>query len=587
MKSGRKWVVAAIVMFAAQSGVARADCQFGLLAELPVTMHGMNASVPVSADGHKTDLWLDTGAFFNVMSRAKAAEYALPLRDFPPGFYISGVGGTAQAQLATVKNLDLAGIPFPRMDFVVGGSDVGNGMLGANLFVPFDSEFDIAHGTIKLFRAKQCAKTKLSYWAGDRFVGIAKLVQGEDKLDSQIYAEAMINGTKIKVMFDTGAENSVLSRKAAQRVGIDMTRPDLVQTGMAYGIGRKGRKSWTVRLSSFSIGGETVQNTPIDVIDEDFDKFDMLVGMDFFLAHHILVSRSQNLIYFTYNGGRVFMPSNDLGTAGKAVIEQNMGGQAKVVEPTNAAGFARRGSARLARDDHAGAIADLTRAIELAPADGDFLRLRARAYAEGGQEELARKDRDAAMRLLPDEPKLLMAKAFETMDSDPDAARAMTDRAAGLIPKGALDAISLVVLYGRMGQAERAVVLLDDMIALHREDSALGKLLNARCYGRGLANVMLDRAMKDCETAIRRDGALTGYVDSRALIRLRQKDYKGAIADYDTVLAAGSSASASYLRGVAKLAMGQKDAGNADIAVARLADAKTVDRLVAYGLVAP
>lgn len=550
-------------------------------------MHGMNASVPVSVDGHKTDLWLDTGAFFNFMSRAKAAEYALPLRDFPTGFYISGVGGTAQAQFATVKNLDLAGIPFPRMDFVVGGSDAGNGMLGANLFAPFDSEFDMAHGSVKLFRAKQCTKTKLSYWAGDRFVGLAKLVQGEDKLDSQIYAEATINGTRIKVMFDTGAENSVLSRKAAQRVGIDMTRPDLVQTGMAYGIGRKGRKSWAVRMSSFSIGGETIQNSPIDVIDEDFDNFDMLVGMDFFLAHHILVSRSQSLIYLTYNGGRVFMPSNDLGTAGKGVIEQNMGGQTKAADPTDAAGFARRGSARLARKDHDGAIADLTKAIEMTPDNGDYLRLRARAYGENGQSERARKDRDAAIRLLPNDPKLLLVKAVETVDSDSDAALAMADQAATLIPKGALNGLPLASLYERLGRADRSISLLDDMIALHRQDSALGNLQNARCYDQGLANVMLEQAMKDCEAAIRHDGALADYVDSRALIRLRQKDYKGAITDYDTVLAAGPSATASYLRGVAKLALGQSESGNADIATARKADTKAVERLVAYGLVAP
>jgi hypothetical protein len=34
--------------------------------------------------------------------------------------------------------------------------------------------------------------------------------------------------------------------------------------------------------------------------------FDMLLGADFFLSHHILISNSQHKLYFTYNGGPVF-----------------------------------------------------------------------------------------------------------------------------------------------------------------------------------------------------------------------------------------------------------------------------------------
>ena len=39
----------------------------------------------------------------------------------------------------------------------------------------------------------------------------------------------------------------------------------------------------------------------------DLENADMLLGADFFLSHHVLVSNSQQKIYFTYNGGPVFM----------------------------------------------------------------------------------------------------------------------------------------------------------------------------------------------------------------------------------------------------------------------------------------
>jgi hypothetical protein len=38
------------------------------------------------------------------------------------------------------------------------------------------------------------------------------------------------------------------------------------------------------------------------------DGTDMLLGMDFFLSHHVFIARSQNVIYLTYNGGPIFPP---------------------------------------------------------------------------------------------------------------------------------------------------------------------------------------------------------------------------------------------------------------------------------------
>jgi tetratricopeptide (TPR) repeat protein len=60
------------------------------------------------------------------------------------------------------------------------------------------------------------------------------------------------------------------------------------------------------------------------------------------------------------------------------------------------------------------------------------------------------------------------------------------------------------------------------------------------------------------------------FLDSRGLVRLRMGDYPRAIADYDEALAAnGKIAWSLYGRGIAKLRLGQKDGGEADIAKAR------------------
>jgi hypothetical protein len=43
----------------------------------------------------------------------------------------------------------------------------------------------------------------------------------------------------------------------------------------------------------------------------------MLIGMDFFRAHHVYLARGQQKMYFTYVGGPVFLTATELATVAK------------------------------------------------------------------------------------------------------------------------------------------------------------------------------------------------------------------------------------------------------------------------------
>lgn len=566
------------------AGAAQAECQYGPVAKLPVTMQGVRASVPVTIKGQKADMWIDTGAFFHFMSRARAAQLEQRLDPPPQGLHVSGIGGSADVMVAHIADVGLAGYKFPRMDFLVGGSDAGNGFLGANLFQPFDTEFDLAHGQINLMSAKGCGKANLAYWAGDRFLGISPLLDGGFAMPSHIFTTITVNGVKMRAMLDTGAPGTVLSRAAAEKAGIDLTGPDAKADGQAHGIGIKGRNRWVVRLKTFDIGGETIANTPISVIDQDLDSEDAIIGMDFFLSHHLLVSRSQSRIYITYNGGPIFSTSTEHASGKVNTVEQNMGGAAKVEAPKDAAELARRGSARLAQRDYAGAIEDLSAAIAQNPNEADYWRDRALAYAGNHQRDLSRKDWGQAMKLRPDDPKLMAVWARGLIADEPKEALAVAQRAAKLAPKGDLDNMTLAVILSDLGQAAQGLPLLDDMIALHREDHMLGRLYNERCWLRGLANVDVDKGAKDCDAAIRRDGETRNFVGSRGLIRLRQKDYAGALGDFDKALAMRKGATDEILRGLALIGMNRGEEGRAAIAKASKDAPHEAAMLAGYGL---
>src|ERR1700720_4256846 len=118
---------------------------------------------------------------------------------------------------------------------------------------------------------------------------------------------AFINGTKIRVMFDSGASTSMLSLKAAARAGVTPDTAGTVDAGYSRGIGRRTVKSYIAPFSSFKLGdGEEIKNTRLRIADVDLDEGDMLLGADFFLSHHIYIANSQRRVYFTYNGGPVF-----------------------------------------------------------------------------------------------------------------------------------------------------------------------------------------------------------------------------------------------------------------------------------------
>jgi hypothetical protein len=65
-------------------------------------------------------------------------------------------------------------------------------------------------------------------------------------------------------------------------------------------------KTWVAPFASVKIGDEEIKNTKLSIGETQATEFDVLLGADFFLAHHLYVANSQGKLYFTYSGGPVF-----------------------------------------------------------------------------------------------------------------------------------------------------------------------------------------------------------------------------------------------------------------------------------------
>jgi predicted aspartyl protease/tetratricopeptide (TPR) repeat protein len=533
--------------------------------ELPVQMIGAQAVVKVGINGTQVPLLVDSGAFFSTLSPAAAAQLGLKLQPLPIDMRIQGIAGEMEAQMTVVDHMLLQGGDLGRIEFVVGGNELGAGtmgILGRNILTKADVEYDFAHGMIRFFFPKgDCSETNFAYWAADKPVVIVPLLRGDRQVaHPAIRALAEVNKTRIKVLFDTGANASMLKLAAARSAGINAQQ--MQPAGWSIGIGKGKAQTWVASLDRFALEGEEVQDIRMEVADIQIGEEDMLLGMDFFLAHRIYVSRGQRRMYLTHNGGPVFAHS----TRDSAAAQQADPGE----QPQDAAGYARRGAGFASRQDYAAALADLNRACEMAPDQADYFVRRAVVQLALRHGRDALRDFDTAIKLNPTQPEALLRRASLRPLSAREAALADLNTLDQSLASQAPERLQMAALYERFDEPRAALAQLTNWIAKRDDDIELPAALHLRCRLRMNLQTELDAALDDCDRAVRAEPRNAGFVETRGLLRLHRSEWSRAQTDFDKALELKPERPWSlYGRGLARSKAGLAEAGRADLEAAR------------------
>jgi len=559
--------------------LSHAECK-RVAADLPVSISGTRALIDAKINHQDVRLVVDTGAFFNMISAAMAQELKLRVGPAPYGLTLRGIGGNTVPSVATAKVFTIANVDIPNVEFLVGGSEAGSGssgLLGQNFLVNWNVEYDLAKGAIRLFRDTDCSKQFLAYWAiqNQQPYTVTNIEKVSPRYPHAI-GHAYINGQKISVLFDSGAYKSLLSLKAAARAGVKVDSPGVIEGGLTGGVGRNMVMSYIAPFSSFKFAdGEEIKNARLRVADIDIGVADMLIGADFFLSHRIFIANTQDKLYFTYNGGPVF----DLRATSKPAASDQapdasaaQTSDAKADAPEDAAALARRGTASAGRGDDENALADLTRAVEFAPNNPDYLYERAHVFLRRNDPKKALDDFSAALQLRPDFIPALLSRAQLriNMRNVPEA-RADLEAVDRIAAKQADVRFEMGMDYLRAELLPPAIAQFDIWIAAHGEDSKMAIALSARCKARAMLGEDLSAALKDCNAAISRSGKLQNpdFLDNVALVRFRLGDFDKSIGNYDAALKIRpKNAWTLYGRGLAKLKKNNRSEGEADIAEA-------------------
>ena len=564
---------------------AAAACKVQKLLELPVTMVARRPMVTAQLRGQDMRFILDSGAFYSTISRATAVEFGLRVSPMPPQFRIKGVGGDATVGATDTRDFALGGVAIPKVSFIVGGSDTGTaGLLGQNILGLMDVEYDLPHGVVRLMKTTDCARTNLAYWAGDRPVTLLPLDrQEESNFRPHTIATVELNGRRIHALFDTGAQTSLLSLKVAKEIGVSPTSPGVVPAGMGGGLGSRQVRSWYAPFERIDLGGEVIPKPKIHIADVDFGKADMLVGVDFFLTHRVFVSNAARRMYFTYEGGPVFglTPSGARGDDGKAIDLTD-----KADAPTDAAGYSRRGAVFLSNRRVAEALADFDKACAMAPNEGRYFHQRAMAKLADRQMLPALADLDRAITLSPGDAEGRLTRAsLRLAGGDREGTKADLAAADAALAPSANGRLAMGDMYNRLDMPAAAATSYEQWLRDRRQDGKRGGALNGRCWALGMLNRDLDKALADCNAAVKLSPGNASYLDSRALVQLRRGDLAAALADYDSALKANPRLAWSlYARSIVAAKLGRTAEARANRAAALAINMRVGERAKLMGL---
>ncbi|GBQ23268.1 hypothetical protein AA0472_1039 [Acetobacter estunensis NRIC 0472] len=280
----------------------RPSCAMTRLADVPLRDDMGFLSTPGTIHGHTASFIVDTGSQGSLLSPWFARFLELSA---DPGAqtHVSGTGGSGGiVPNVIVPQLRLGDLSFgplsmplgilpsrpnihPPIEGLLGGDVVGQDVL----------EFDAPDGRLGFWMssARESAACDL---APPTVKGLRwQEIRGEMQAH-RILLHVQLDGHELVALLDSGARSRIVSRRAAEAIGV--TESDLATDPGGTSTGVDGRESvyrWH-RFHTLAIGGETETN-PVLTVAPIAEPVDMLLGSDWFATHRVWVFYRQGRIF--------------------------------------------------------------------------------------------------------------------------------------------------------------------------------------------------------------------------------------------------------------------------------------------------
>lgn len=319
---------------------AQAGCQLRAVASLPMKEIGGRVFIPGAIGQHPVDFLVDLAAPTTLL-QAAARDFGIT----PDMLHaldheaVLGTGGgdvtLAGADQPIPSTLVIQNMPLRIRGTVANlGERDAVAILGLDLLAQYDIEFDPVRKAINLFQSDGCRQAWLGYW--DKHAAHADMIANitqhpndpfyTDYNFPNIMLRATVDGRAIKAAFDSGEARTVLSLTAAHELGVERRGDPQFRERDLW----DGREAdvWLASVGSVALGDETL--TPAVLGVRGFHGWgtgpgmamsretgaEMILGADFLLTHRVLVSYSQNKVYFSPAEGQTFLGATPILPAG-------------------------------------------------------------------------------------------------------------------------------------------------------------------------------------------------------------------------------------------------------------------------------
>jgi predicted aspartyl protease len=308
---------------APQFGVTQPDasCHLKVAERLPLMAWERHFVVPLSLNGRDVRFIVDTGAQATAITYELDKLLTLPVDRTRP-YHTIGIGGDGDIGYPRIiSNLKIGSTQA--LDVRVSVNDIltkwertdpaaPGGLLGTDLLSQFEVEFDFPGRTMTLYRMEGCHGF-FAPWQGDY---VALPINPRAK-QNDFVIPVKVDGHAIWAKLDTGATTTIITRKAAQAVGVDAAELDNDwRRSKMYSV----TAAVDTRFHSFdsvAFVDTRYRHVMLGVIDEPLADSDILLGMDFLKYRRV---------WFSYGTGQVFFQR-----ATTAIAPQSLPGSSPIL----------------------------------------------------------------------------------------------------------------------------------------------------------------------------------------------------------------------------------------------------------------
>jgi clan AA aspartic protease (TIGR02281 family) len=244
--------------------------------------------IPTTVNGRPIQMVFDTGAGAVAVGKNHLAEIGVAPPSGPPTGSAHGVGSSAPVPTWDMNAVVKVGDITRTMPILVQETMLSQPLLGQSFFNAFTYEIDNSAHSIRF-------KRKGTGDHGGNF-GTADTVPftRDPRSPTHLIVTAEVNGRKMPMFFDTGAQPIAFTLDQARSVGISI--PDDAQQGISQGIGGQ-TVGWSFPIRSIRLGPISKTDISINVIKDAMMPYPLL-GQAFYGDYKYTIDENNNRIIF-------------------------------------------------------------------------------------------------------------------------------------------------------------------------------------------------------------------------------------------------------------------------------------------------